>query len=310
MTTHAERPFFTVVVPTYNREHSLTACLAALAEQDFPRHRFEVIVVNDGGSSPVSATVATFTGQMNARVIEQSNAGPATARNSGATAARGEYLAFTDDDCRPDRTWLRALEATLHKHPGSAAGGRVVNAIGDSVFSASSQLLIEFLYTYYNTEQQSARFFITSNIALPTSQFHECGGFDVTFPLAAAEDRDLCDRWLESGNSMAYAENAVVYHAHALKIRSFCRQHWNYGRGALHLHRARARRGVDKLRVEPFRFYRELLLFPFRRATGVRKFTLPALAALSQVAYVAGYLRERMMVGAANATVSNLRPVR
>jgi GT2 family glycosyltransferase len=289
-------PTFSVIVPTFQRADSLERCLDALGAQTFERDRFEVIVVDDGSAVPPRAAVARAAreGALEVRLIEKPNAGPAAARNTGADAARGEYVVFTDDDCRPDPGWLRAIDAMAAREPGCAIGGRVVNALGDGLYSSASQLLIEFLYDYYNVDESGGRFFITSNLALPARSFRQMGGFDVSFPLAAAEDRDLCDRWREAGFRMLYCDEAVVHHAHALSLPSFCRQHFNYGRGAFHLHRARARRGERPLRVEPPNFYTRLVGFPFGRAGLARAAALSALMALSQAVYVTGYLMERV----------------
>jgi len=273
------RVFFSVVVPTFQRPEGLARCLEALATQELPRDRFEVVVVDDGSPNPPREIVARFASALNVRLIEQANAGPAAARNAGAAAARGELLAFTDDDCRPDPHWLRALDEMVARHPGCAIGGRVENVFGDGLYSTASQLLIEFLYEYYNVGEGAGRFFITSNLAFPTSAFRALGGFDTSFPLAAAEDRDVCDRWREAGHTMVYADDAVVHHAHALRLGSFCRQHFNYGRGAYYLHRARARRGEAPLRVEPLRFYARLVTYPLGKSAAPRSFALAALAA-------------------------------
>jgi len=288
------RVFFSVVVPTFQRPEGLARCLEALATQELPRDRFEVVVVDDGSPNPPREIVARFASALDVRLIEQANAGPAAARNAGAAAARGELLAFTDDDCRPDPHWLRALDEMVARHPGCAVGGRVENVFGDGLYSTASQLLIEFLYEYYNVGEGAGRFFITSNLAFPTSAFRALGGFDTSFPLAAAEDRDVCDRWREAGHTMVYADDAVVHHAHALRLGSFCRQHFNYGRGAYYLHRARARRGEAPLRVEPLRFYARLVTYPLGKSAAPRSFALAALAALSQGVYISGYVRERL----------------
>jgi GT2 family glycosyltransferase len=287
-------PAYSVIVPTYQRLASLARCLDALGAQTIGRGKFEVIVVDDGSARSPREVVARAAASIDVRLIEQANAGPASARNSGAAAARGTYVVFTDDDCRPDPGWLRAIDAMAARNPGCAIGGRVVNAFGDGLYSTASQLLIEFLYEYFNVDESGGRFFITSNLALPTESFHRIGGFDVTFPLAAAEDRDLCDRWREAGLTMVYSDGAIVHHEHALGLRSFCRQHFNYGRGAFHLHRARARRGETPLRVEPPNFYGRLVGYPFGRGQGSRAAALAALMAVSQGVYVSGYLSERL----------------
>src|SRR5581483_8385630 len=95
--------------------------------------------------------------------------------------------------------------------------------------------------------------------------FRALGGFDASFPMAAAEDRELCERWQSRGGCLVYADEAVVYHAHRLTLARYARQHFGYGRGAVHLHRARHKQGESQPRLEPMRFYRDLVHYPIAR---------------------------------------------
>lgn len=293
MTVADCKPLISVVIPTFRRPMPIERCLTALAGQDLAREHYEVLVVDDGSEIPPRDIVSRFATEMNVRLIEQANGGPGAARNHGAAEAHGQLLAFTDDDCVPDPQWLTALTQSAARHPGAAIGGRVINALGHGLFSAASQILIEYLYEYYNDEKESARFCITSNLAFPTDAFLRSGGFDRTFPLAAAEDRDMCDRWRENGLALVYDPNAIVRHGHALGLGAFIRQHFTYGRGAHHLHRARSKRGMAAIRVEPMQFYRRLILYPMRIGAGVRAALLSMLMLLSQAAYASGYFLER-----------------
>ena len=149
-------------------------------------------MVDDGGSTPLGEGIARFGEGLELRVLHQTHAGPAVARNTGAAQARGDYLAFTDDDCMPLPDWLRALAVRLAATPNSAIGGKVLNALCHNPYSTASQLLIDRLYTYYNADPANARLLISSNLALPKRQFHEIGGFDTSFPpIAGGEDRAL-----------------------------------------------------------------------------------------------------------------------
>jgi GT2 family glycosyltransferase len=253
-----------------------------------------VLIVDDGSGDPPRHIVARYAATIDVRLVEAEHGGPAAARNAGAAAARGAYLVYTDDDCIPDPNWLSAIAATADANPGRAVGGAVINALSDGLCSTASQLLIDFLYEYYNVDANGGRFFITANLAFPAEQFLAAGGFDVTFPLAAAEDRDMCDRWRELGHEIVYCESAVVHHAHALRLGSFARQHYNYGRGAHHLHRARARRGVTEIVVEPAHFYSRLVGFPLREGVTGRALVLSGLLLLTQVSYAIGYFTERL----------------
>jgi GT2 family glycosyltransferase len=290
----SRRPRFSVIVPTYRRPDSLQRCLSALTEQTLPREEFEVLIVDDGSAEPPRSLIARHAAMIDVRLIEAKHGGPAAARNGGAAAACGQYLVFTDDDCIPDPNWLSALASTVDANPGRAVGGAVINALRDGLCSTASQLLIDFLYEYYNVDANGGRFFITANLAFPARQFLAAGGFDVTFPLAAAEDRDMCDRWLELGHEIVYCEGAVVRHAHALRLGSFARQHFNYGRGAHHLQRARARRGMTEIVVEPPHFYSRLVGYPFRHGVTGRTLVLSGLLLLTQISYAVGYFSERL----------------
>jgi glycosyltransferase involved in cell wall biosynthesis len=285
---------FSVVIPTYNRPVALRNCLEALAQQQYSRDAFEVIVVNDGGSECLAELEQLFQDRLNCTMLHQLRSGPATARNYGALRARGRYLAFTDDDCRPSPGWLTRLEQSLVMNPDSLAGGRVLNAVKGRRCSAASQHLLDFLYAFY-TEQGRPRFFASNNFALSASGFRVLGGFDESFPLAAAEDREFCARWSQQGGSMVYAPAAVVRHFHALNISGFIRQHFNYGRGAYLFHRRCASSGRGGVRLEPLSFYLRLLSCPFTVRAGNMgtRLHISSLLLLSQVVNIFGYCCEK-----------------
>ncbi len=285
---------FSIIVPTYGRPGQLATCLQFLACLDYPLDRFEVIVVDDGSQRPPESVVLAFRDQFNVTLLTQPHAGPAAARNTGAARAKGKFLAFTDDDCAPAPNWLQTLAARFTQVPDGAIGGRTFNALPANPYSAASQLLIDYLYAYYNADPDRASFLTSNNMALPAGHFRAIGGFDSTFPRAAAEDRELCDRWLHHGYHLIYAPEARVYHAHALTFGTFWRQHFNYGRGAFYFHEIRARRGQDRIKLEPFSFYADLLRYPSTQAQQNRQaLLLAALLVTAQVANTAGFFWEQ-----------------
>ena len=286
-------PSVSLIVPTYQRPRQLTACLTALAALDYPHTRLEVIVVDDGSASPPHAIVASFAERLPVTLHTQRNAGPAAARNTGASRAEGPFLAFTDDDCAPAPDWLRWLVQRAAALPDHMLGGRAINALRANPYAAASQALVSYLYEYYNFGQGRPSFFTSNNILMPAAHFRAVGGFDTRYPRAAAEDREFCDRWLRHGLGMTYVPEAVIEHFHALTLRSFWRQHLNYGRGAYHFHQNRAQHNHDRVRVEPLRFYLDLVRYPLTAGNGWRSAPIAALLLVSQVANVAGYFVER-----------------
>jgi len=285
-------PFFSIIIPTCNRAKQLSLCLESLSHLDYPKARFEVIVVDDGSTSPLESVVAPLREKLNIDLYRQANAGPGTARNTGAKHAKGDFLAFTDDDCQPHPEWLRALATHCVKHPQHLVGGYTVNDLPKNLYSKASQQLISFLYQYYNGQKGRGGFFASNNMVIPAQQFRDIGGFDTSFPLAAGEDRELCDRWLFHGYPMSYVPEAQVQHAHAMAMRSFWRQHFNYGRGAFYYHQKRSQRSQSHMKKEPMSFYRDLLLYPRSQSRDLPSLLLVGLMLVTQVANTLGYFFE------------------
>lgn len=287
-----KNPYFSLIIPTYERPEQLKRCLNAVARIDYPKDKFEVIVVDDGSTSPPEELVKSFSDRLDIRLITQVNTGPGGARNTGAKNANGTYLAFTDDDCEPDPTWLKEYERAFGQYPENLLGGKTVNVLENNPYSSASELLVEYLYSYHNTEPESASFFNSSNIAIPKQGFFESGGFDVTTIRYTAEDTELCDRWLFQGRKLTYVDQARVYHSHELSLRSFWKQHFNYGRGAYYFRKACALRGDRKVKVQPWRFYRGLIKYPYKEKVK-NLYYVSFLIILSQVSYGLGYYWER-----------------
>ena len=267
----------------------LQRCLSAFRELTYPKDKFEIIVVNDGGPD-CHETTASFHQDLRLRIMTQENAGPAAARNHGATLAEGRFLAFTDDDCAPHPEWLLHLEKTLLESEPCVAGGKTVNALSDNPYSATSQRILDVVYGYYNADPKAARFFASNNIACPAELFRTIGGFNRTF--RTSEDREFCDRCLRAGFKLSYAPDAVIFHSHALDLKGLWIQHYHYGKGAFHYHSARKQAGATGLQIEK-EFYRKLLISPFRDSIRSRWKSLLLLLS-SQTANAFGYFAARL----------------
>jgi GT2 family glycosyltransferase len=282
-----------VVVPTRDRGEQLLRCVRAIGAADRPAGGVEVVVVNDGGRAVDSRALAGVADGVRVRLLEQPSAGPAAARNRGAAAASGQILAFTDDDCEPDRGWLLALEQRLTSDGDVVVAGRAASLHPENDWATASQLLTDHLHRWYNRDPEQGGFVTSNNLALRTATFHAVGGFDASFPSAAAEDREFAERALRTGHRLVYLAAAVVGHRHRLTGRAFLRQHYGYGRGARRVLRARQRAGGGMV-FEPPGFYTEMLRSPWREHHGARAARLAMLLAASQAAHTAGFIREAL----------------
>ncbi|HKW51430.1 MAG TPA: glycosyltransferase [Candidatus Eisenbacteria bacterium] len=109
-------PFLSVVVPTRGEPSKLLPLLDALARQTFSRNRFEILVSFDGVSP--APEISRKLSALGGRAVEaRARRGPGAARNLAARVARGEYLAFTEDDCLPANDWLERAAARLDREP-------------------------------------------------------------------------------------------------------------------------------------------------------------------------------------------------
>ena len=286
-------PDFSVVIPTYRRPDGLRACLEGFSRLNYPRHRFEIIVVDDGSPERPEAVIAQWRDHLDLKLISQANAGPAAARNHGAQRARFTWIAFMDDDCVPHPDWLESLRTTFDGAPDHLIGGHTINALPQNPFSSASQALVDYLCGYFDSREGRTRLFTSNNMALRADHFHAAGGFDTRFPRAAGEDREFCDRWIAQRRGTTLARGAIVMHAHSLTLRTFVRQHLDYGRGAAFFRRARAARRGDAVHLEPMSFYVGLLKFPFNAGLTAGAFRMAMLFVVAQLANAIGFLSSR-----------------
>jgi glycosyltransferase involved in cell wall biosynthesis len=200
-------PRISVVIPTYRRPDLLARCLDALQAQRIERSAYEVIVADDGHSAETDAVVERYRGRADAMSVRcirpQHRHGPAVARNAGWQAARGDVVAFTDDDTIPDPGWLANGERALV--PGLAAvSGRVcVPPLRDAALPTDHELMTRGL--------ESAEF-VTANAFVRRSALVTVGGFDERFLRAWREDSDLQFRLLERAGPIGRSADAVVLH--------------------------------------------------------------------------------------------------
>jgi glycosyltransferase involved in cell wall biosynthesis len=115
-------PFFSVIIPVFNRAQLLERALASVLMQSF--QDFEIIVVDDGSADDPASVIAPVA-DSRIRFVRQENRGGAAARNTGIDLANGRYIAFLDSDDRFLPHHLSAMKAMLDRAPGSAAYARM-----------------------------------------------------------------------------------------------------------------------------------------------------------------------------------------
>ena len=234
---------FSVVIPSYNRPHSLKECLNSLYQSDFPRENFEIVVVDDGSSESYKEVQETFPDLV---WLRTENGGPAIARNQGVARACGQYIAFTDDDCYVAPDWLSRLKTSFLSAPKAIVGGSTPAYERANLFDQVCQFICSLVYSHYNREPNKSSFFAGNNLALSRKSFDDLGGFKTVHTKYAAEDRTLCNHALSAGYQLIWNQQAIVYHHPRLSFRKFCRMFFSYGRGAYTYQRARLNGSLAK----------------------------------------------------------------
>ncbi|MBV9496646.1 MAG: glycosyltransferase [Acidobacteria bacterium] len=225
-------PYFSVVIPTYNRLDMLLRVLDALERQE-GAPEYEVIVIDDGSKD---ATAQTVVQRKSITFRTQQNAGPGRARNHGVTLAKGQFVVFIGDDTVPEPRFL-AEHARVHRetnddplvavlgYTGWPKRERVtafMDYINDYGLQFGYKLIVHGATVPFN-------FFYTSNISIDRALL-AAQPFDSGFPAAAWEDIELAYRLDKQGLKIRYNAQAVTRHYHPMTIDSFARRQYTVGK--------------------------------------------------------------------------------
>lgn len=200
-------PAVSVVVASHDRPLRLRWLLNALEEQTFGES-WEAIVVHDYDPGTARALLDCHAlgeeGRLRHMAIEPGTGSPARQRNLGWRAAKGELVAFTDDDCRPDPDWLERLVGTARRNAGAVVQGATQpDPLEHEVLAAPHvrTLLIEPVGPFVQT----------CNVLYPQELLQHLDGFDER--AVAGEDVGLALRAQAAGRQVVGAPDATVYHA-------------------------------------------------------------------------------------------------
>jgi GT2 family glycosyltransferase len=239
----------TVVVCTRGRGEALRSCLARLARMDYPELDFVIVDNAPIDDSTQQAFLAEVGEDTRFRYVVEPRPGLSCARNRGLAEARGELIAYTDDDVTVDPRWADALVTGFLRRPDVACvtslvctasletpaehyfdsrvswAARCEPRVYDSVAPEG-----DLLYPY------SAGLFGTgAGMAFRTSVIRELGGFDEALGAgtrtAGGEDLDAFVMVLQHGHALAYEPSSVVWHHHRADLEGLQKQMYAYGTG-------------------------------------------------------------------------------
>lgn len=225
---------FSVVIPTYNRSAYLGELLNNLRTQDYPKDKYEIVVVDDGSTDATESLVKNLIAKsdITIRLYRQEHKGPAAARNLGIKKSRSDIIAFTDDDCRPERDWLSKLNSYFLKDTQLVGVGGVQFSSPEDIIP-----LTHHAPPVSAAIADNARFPGTNNVAYKKSVLLAVNGFDEEFEYVSAEDADLYIRVSRFGPVIFTSELRMRHIARPVSLRSAIRGYVNFYNGFLELER-------------------------------------------------------------------------
>jgi len=218
MSATIQVPYVSVVVPTRARRFYLTNCLESLLALDYPKDRYEIIVVEDGTDEGEEVTNAIRRRSLlPIQYTRIPHSGAATARNVGVQIATGEIVAFIDDDGIAVPAWLRRLVEALLEEGVAGVGGRVSPEYPELELVAAMGLGGDLLWSGFNASPkklQDVDHLPGGNMSFWRKALLEVRGLDTRYTRRGSwrEDTDLCVRLRLRGYRLLYDGEAQIIH--------------------------------------------------------------------------------------------------
>ncbi len=213
-----------IIIPNYNGQKHLGACIDSLHRLNFPREDYEIIIV-DNASSDNSCEFILSTHPDVVLIKAEKNLGFASGCNLGITNSLGKYIVLLNNDTRVDPNWLKELVAV-------ADGDEAVGIVGSKLLFMQPPHAIQNAMSYltdrgdggdlgthqpdegqYNTTRQGMAV-CGASMLIKRTLIQDIGALDEDF-FAYYEDADLCYRTRLYGKKIVFAPKSVVYHIHA-----------------------------------------------------------------------------------------------
>ncbi len=229
-----------VIVPIYNGEADVPDLIDSLLGQTYPTHQVEYVLVDNGSCDRTPALledaviIATSYNISLHYLSENQIQSSYAARNAGIRIARGEILAFTDADCRPQNDWLQQLVKPFRDPAVGLVAGEILALPGTTLLEQHAEQE-ETLSQKHTLAHSFYPYGQTANLAIRRSIFDQVGLFRPY--LTTGGDADFCWRVQQQSEwQLQFAEPAIVRHRHRTTLKQLHNQWQRYGRSNLYLH--------------------------------------------------------------------------
>jgi glycosyltransferase involved in cell wall biosynthesis len=226
-----------VIIPIYNGERDLPALIQCLEAQTYPREAVEYLLADNNSNDRTSQMLHQAAAATSIDLIPLTEAkiqSSYAARNLGIRQAKGEFLAFTDADCRPQPQWLTELMQPFDRPEIGLVAGEIMGLHGDSLLELYAER-VGVLAAKYSLEHPFCPYGQTANLSIRKEILAKVGLFRPH--LTTGGDADICWRILrETDFKIEFAPKAIIEHRHRDNLADFRSQWRRYGRSNRYLH--------------------------------------------------------------------------
>ena len=232
MTDKGVRPVVTIVIPTRNRADLLVDCVTSVLVQSSD-HLYEVVVVDDGSTDMTAQAVDALAAEHPGMVkrLSQPHRGLNAARNAGATAARGDLVAFLDDDAVVPDTYVAAIVEGTARHPDAYCfGGRVRTRFEGPLPRWCGNEPLEPELEAGSAERPIEKA-MGGNLIIRRSAFERVGPFDESIAFCG-DEMEWQYRARALGGGVMYLPDAFMWHRRPpreLRVRQLARRNFRKG---------------------------------------------------------------------------------
>jgi glycosyltransferase involved in cell wall biosynthesis len=220
-----------VVICSYNRAAYIGGALDSLYQQTASKDNFEVIVVDNNSTDDTEQVVAKWRAENqegNFHYSTETNQGASFARNTGAAAAKGQWLCFMDDDAIATPTYIENIIQHIHAKPEAIGfGGRIIPKYIPSepkwMSYYVSSLVGNFDYAPTACAFENGKYPIESNMIVKKEVYDSIGGFNTQIPgvvgtlRIGGEGKELFYKILALGHTIYYDPSICVHHVVEVK---------------------------------------------------------------------------------------------
>lgn len=218
-----EKPIFSVIVPFYNKERSLEACIKSLLAQDFPKDNYEIIFIDNNSTDKSAEIIAKFP---SLKLLQEKRQNAYAARNKGIAGSSGIFAVFTDADAQAPVNWLSNIRDSLNENSYDILIGWYIPARPVKLLEIHSLLVSERIKKALAQNNPSMLTACAANLAVKKEIFEKEGLF---LNNSNSEDMYFTIRCLQKGYNIGFADNIKIKRNDVDSIKIFLLKNFIYG---------------------------------------------------------------------------------